>query len=234
MTIDVERLARAALAHIGGPATPWRVALDKGTLPGKVKAYVHGRLDDPALTAADRLALVSKETSAAIVDWIKASIRHHERLEAFLRGEHVGTLRQVLGVIGQPGSDRYSRLVTQTQRLAGAVRDPSLWRWPLLPAVVGAAGRAGVEAVEVEGLVVAVLSAAGVEVEAWLRCDTSAEIAEREGVEERRVRELTLEMADLPKLAKLSRANAEHATDFELPSWLVEALHDPAAEEAAA
>ncbi len=197
MTIDIEQLAREALAHISGPSTPWRVTLDKGTMPAKVRSYLHGRLDDPGLTAADRLALVDGATAAAVVASIKASIKHRERLEAFLAGEHVGTLRQVLGVIGQPGSDRYSRVAGQVSRLAAGVRDASLWRFPILPAVIGAAEAAGIDPVEAEGLITAVLSAAGVEVEADVHAP-AAEVVEA------------------------------------LPSWLVEALHDRAAEAEAA
>lgn len=129
------------------------------------------------MSAADRLELVSAATHAAVVASIRANVRHRERLKDFLEGEHVGTLRHVLSVIGQPGSDRYSRLVTQTQRLAAVVRDPSLWSWPVLPAVVNAARAAGIEGSEAEALVVAVLSAAGVEVEADDRA-LSAEVVE--------------------------------------------------------
>lgn len=44
MTIEIADLARAALAHISGASTPWRVTLDKTTLPAKVRAFLHAGL----------------------------------------------------------------------------------------------------------------------------------------------------------------------------------------------
>jgi hypothetical protein len=53
----------------------------------------------------------------------------------------------------------------------------------------------------------------------WMACYTQEEIAERESVDPKTVREVLGEMADLPKLPKSDRALAEHAVDFDPPMY---------------
>ncbi len=53
----------------------------------------------------------------------------------------------------------------------------------------------------------------------WMRCYSSKEIGDSEGLAEQTVREITQEFSDLKKLAKSDLAAAEHATDFDVPIY---------------
>jgi hypothetical protein len=55
----------------------------------------------------------------------------------------------------------------------------------------------------------------------WLRCHTSDEIGEAEGITGAAVREITQEFSDLKKLAKSDQATADHAADFDPPIYNV-------------
>jgi transcriptional regulator with XRE-family HTH domain len=55
----------------------------------------------------------------------------------------------------------------------------------------------------------------------WLAGWTNKETADAVGVTEEAVRQLTQEMADLPKLGKLQQSSADHATDFDIPIYNV-------------
>lgn len=55
----------------------------------------------------------------------------------------------------------------------------------------------------------------------WLAGWTNKETADAVGVTEEAVRQLTQEMADLPKLGKLQQSAADHATDFDVPIYNV-------------
>jgi hypothetical protein len=54
-----------------------------------------------------------------------------------------------------------------------------------------------------------------------MRCYSSKEIADAEGLAEQTVREISLEFSDLKKAAKSDIANAEHATGFDPPIYNV-------------
>jgi hypothetical protein len=53
----------------------------------------------------------------------------------------------------------------------------------------------------------------------WMACYSNVEIASREGIDEKAVRDIIGEMADLPKLRRSDLAAAEHAVDFDPPIY---------------
>lgn len=57
--------------------------------------------------------------------------------------------------------------------------------------------------------------------DAWLRCETQEEIAEKENLTSQGVGQILKEFPDLEKLSKSARSTAEHAIDFETPLYTV-------------
>jgi predicted DNA-binding transcriptional regulator AlpA len=57
--------------------------------------------------------------------------------------------------------------------------------------------------------------------DAWLRVDTNAAIAQREGLTEEAIRQRTQEFPDVEKLGKPEVAYARHAVDFDPPLYNV-------------
>ena len=147
--ITTERLAAAFLE--GNPDLQWsdkRVAgspLAQRTPAERLRSYLIGRLDDPELSAADRLMLISKNTHEAVLKYVGAVLCERHQLDQFERSLGASELQRALTTIrALPADGRHSGLVRAVDRLARVIPEPGLWTWPIGPAVVHAAAAAGI------------------------------------------------------------------------------------------
>lgn len=167
--ITIEALA---LAFIDGNADlRWsdkRVCgspLAQRTPAERLRDFLVQRMDDPELSAADRLMLISRDTHEAVLKYVGAVLCERHHLDQFERSLGASELQRALTTIRTlPADGRHSGLVRAVDRLARVVPEPGLWVWPIGPALVRMAVVAGIAEAEARDCVVLTLAWHSIEV----------------------------------------------------------------------
>lgn len=125
----------------------------------RLRAFLVQRMDDPTLTAADRLMLISKDTHEAVVRYVGAVLCERHQVDQFERSLGASELRRALSAIRTLQPDgRHSGLVRAVDRLARVIPEANLWTWPIALAVAHAATAAGIGEDEARDVIVLTLA----------------------------------------------------------------------------